>query len=69
MGWVKVTPSIILNNITPLNIFLLDAKFDKSTVKLHYFRIFSILAKFQGDQRLIVISSINYLNPSFCILK
>ena len=69
MGWVKVTPSVTLNNITPLNIFLLDAKFDKSTVKLHYFRIFSILAKFQGDQRLIVISSINYLNPSFCILK
>ena len=69
MGWVKVTPSVILNNITPLNIFLLDVKFDKSTVKLHYLRIFSILAKFQGDQRLIVISSINYLNPSFCILK
>ena len=69
MGWVKVTPSVILNNITPLNIFLLDAKFDKSTVKLHYLRIFSILAKFQGDQRLIVISSINCLNPSFCILK
>ena len=69
MGWVKVTPSVTLNNITPLNIFLLDAKFDKSTVKLHYFRIFSILAKFQGDQRLIVISSINCLNPSFCILK
>ena len=69
MGWVKVTPSVTLNNITPLNIFLLDAKFDKSTVKLHYLRIFSILAKFQGDQRLIVISSINCLNPSFCILK
>ena len=69
MGWVKVTPSVTLNNITPLNIFLLDAKFDKSTVKLHYLRIFSILAKFQGDQRFIVISSINYLNPSFCILK
>ena len=69
MGWVKVTPSVTLNNITPLNIFLLAAKFDKSTVKLHYFRIFSILAKFQGYQRLIVISSINCLNPSFCILK
>ena len=69
MGWVKVTPSVTLNNITPLNIFLLDAKFDKSTVKLHYFRIFSILAKFQGDQRLIVISSINCLNSSFCSLK
>ena len=69
MGWVKVTPSVTLNNITPLNIFLLDAKFDKSTVKLHYFRIFSILAKFQGDQRLIVISSINCLNSSFSSLK
>ena len=69
MGWVKVTPSVTLNNITPLNIFLLDAKFDKSTIKVHYLRIFSILTKFQGDQRLIVISSINCLNPSFCILK
>ena len=25
--------------------------------------------KFQGDQRLIVMSSINYLNSSFCSLK
>ena len=28
-----------------------------------------MLTKFQGDQRLIVMSSINYLNSSFCNLK
>ena len=43
--------------------------FDKSTIRLHYLHIFSILAKFQGDQRLIVMSSINCLNLSFCSLK
>ena len=35
-------------------------------VRLYYLCIFSILAKFQGDQRLITISSINCLNSSFC---
>ena len=43
--------------------------FDKSTVRLHYLRIFFLLTKFQGDQRLIDMSSINYLNSSFCSLK
>ena len=43
--------------------------FDKSTVKLHYLHIFFVLTKFQGDQRLITMSSINCLNSSFCSLK
>ena len=43
--------------------------FDKSTIRLHYFHIFSMLAKFQCDQRLIVMSSINSLNSIFCSLK
>ena len=43
--------------------------FDKSTIRLHYFHIFSMLAKFQYDQRLIVMSSINSLNSIFCSLK
>ena len=43
--------------------------FDKSTVRLHYLHIFFMLTKFQGDQRLIVISSINCSNSSSCSLK
>ena len=43
--------------------------FNKSTVILHYLHIFFMHTKFQGDQRLIVMSSINCLNSSFCILK
>ena len=39
--------------------------FDKSIVRLHYFHIFLMLAKFQDEQRLIVMSSINYLNSNF----
>ena len=47
----------------------MDANFDKSTVRLHYLHIFSMLAKFQGDQILITMSSINCLNSNFCSLK
>ena len=36
--------------------------FDKFTVRLHYLHIFFMLTKFQGDQKLIVISSINCLD-------
>ena len=47
----------------------LDANFDKFIVKLHYFHIFFILAKFQNDYKSITISSINCLNLSFISLK
>ena len=57
--WVQVTPSVNLTNITPLNIFQLNANIEKSTIRLHYLRIFFMLVKFRGDQRLIIISSIN----------
>ena len=59
MGWIQVTHIITLNNVILPNIFSLDANFDKSTVRLHYLYIFSMLAKFQDDQRLIVMSSID----------
>ena len=49
--------------------FLIIANFDKSTVRLHYLRIFSMLANFHGDQRLIDMSLINCLNSNFCSLK
>ena len=69
MDWIQVTHGVTLNNITQLNIFELDANFDNFTVRLHYLYIFPMLAKFQGDQRLIILSSINFLNSSFCSLK
>ena len=53
MGYVQVTPSVTLNNVTPFNIFLLDGNSDKSTVGLLYFCIFSILIKFKDDQRVM----------------
>ena len=62
MGWVKVTPSVTLNNITPLNIFKLNVNFDKFTVRLHCLYILSMLTNFKDNQRLIAMSSINYLN-------
>ena len=68
-SWVQVTPGITLSNITPLNKLLLDANFDKSTIGLHYIHIISMLTKFHGDQRLILMLSINCLNSSFCSLK
>ena len=43
--------------------------FDKSIIRLHYLHIFFILSKFQGDQRLLVMSSINCLSSNFCSLN
>ena len=68
-SWVQVTLDVTLSNITQLNIFQFDVNFDKSTIRLHYLHIFFIVAKFQGNQRLITMSSINCLNSSFCSLK
>ena len=42
---------------------------NKSTVRLHCLHIFFMLTKFLGDQRLIGISSINFLNSSFSSWK
>ena len=64
-----ITLGVTLSDITPLNNLLLDVNFDKSTVRLHYIHILSMLAKFHGDQRLIFMLSINCLNLSFCSLK
>ena len=69
MGWVQVITGVILSSIIPLNNLLLNSYFGNLAVGLHYLRIFSMLAKFQGNQISIVISSINYLNSSVCSLK
>ena len=45
--------------------FLLDVNFDKSTIKLNFLILFSILAKFQEDQRSIATLSIECLNFKF----
>ena len=46
-----------------------DVNFDKSTVRLYYLHIFFMPTKFQGDQSLIAMSSVNCLNSSSCSLK
>ena len=66
---VQVTPGVTLNNVTSLNIFKLNVNFDKSTIRFHHLHIFYMPAKFQDDQILITISSINFLNSNFCSLK
>ena len=43
--------------------------FEKSTIGLHYIHILSMLAKFHGNQRSIVMLLINGLNSNFCNLK
>ena len=39
-----------LRNVIPHNIILVDTNFDKYMVVLHYFLIFSILAKLQYNR-------------------
>ena len=64
----KLLDGVILLRCYTIQYFLkLDTNFDKSIVGLHYLHIFSMLAKFQDNQRLIVMSSINCLNSSFVI--
>ena len=49
--------------------FLLDVNFEKFTVELHFFHIVSILKEFQSNQKLTVMSLINFLNSILCNLK
>ena len=66
----KLLGDVILLKCYTIQYFLkLDTNFDKSIVGLHYLHIFLMFAKFQGNQRLIVMSLINCLNLSFCHLK
>ena len=44
---------------------LLDVNFDKFTIRLHFFHISFMLAKFPKNQRLITMSLINCLNCKF----
>ena len=60
---------ITLSNIILFNNLLFDVNFKKSIFRIYYIYIFSILAKFQGDQRSMDMLSINYLNSSFSNLK
>ena len=46
-----------------------DVNFGKSIVRLYYLYIFFMLTSFQGDQRLIVMSSINCLDLNISSLK
>ena len=46
-----------------------DVNFGKSIVRLYYLYILFMLTSFQGDQRLIVMSSIDYLDSCCSSLK
>ena len=46
-----------------------DVNFDKPTVRLHYIHIFFMLTKFQGNQRLMTMLSINCIDTSFSSFK
>ena len=62
----RVTSSVTW---TQRYISLFDVNFDKYIVRLHYLHIFFMLIKFQSDQILNAMSSINSLDSSFSSLK
>ena len=66
---LKVTLSVILGNMTSLNIFLLDPTFDKSTFGLHFLHIPSMIEKFPDDQTLVTMSSFKCLDFKFLYFK
>ena len=59
MGWVQVTPSVTLINITPTNNLLFNLYFENTTVELHVLYILKIHAKFHANQMQFTIRSIN----------
>ena len=59
MGWVQVTSSVTLSNVTTPNNLLLNSYFENLTVGLHILYIFNMHANFVTDQMLFTIRSIN----------
>ena len=59
MGWVQVTPSVTLINITPTNNLLFNLYFENTTVELHVLYVLKIHAKFHANQIQFTIRSIN----------
>ena len=59
MGWVQVTPSITLSNVTPFNNLLLNSYFENTTVELHVLYILNMHANFHVNWMLFTIQSIN----------
>lgn len=64
-----ITLNVILNNLTPLNIFHLDANFDKWIIGLDFSLLLSILVNYKDELRSINISSIKELKFKFLYLK
>ena len=48
MGWVQVTSSVTLSNITPPNNLLFDSYFENSTVELHVLYVLNMHANFMS---------------------
>ena len=63
-GQSLVIKLVISYNLTQY-LFLLKVNFDKSTIRLYFLLIYSILVKFLENWRSIVMSSINCLNYKF----
>ena len=59
-GLGLVTPNITLVNITPPNIIALAKYFAKTHIELYVFPTSIMLIKYQDDQGLRAISSINF---------
>ena len=59
MGWVQVTPSVTLINITPTDNLLFNLYFENTTVELHVLYVLKIHAKFHANQIQFTIRSIN----------
>ena len=46
MGWVQLTPSVTLNNVTPPNNLLYNSYFENLTIELYVLYVFNIHANF-----------------------
>ena len=59
MGWVQVTLSVTLSNITQTNNLLFNLYFENPTVELHVLYVLKIHAKFHANLMQFTIRSIN----------
>ena len=69
MNKVSLQTSLERNLSNLSYISILSVKFENLTVGLHVLIISFMLAKFQEDQRSIVMLSIKWLNYKFCDIK
>ena len=59
MGWVQITLSVTLSNITPPNNLLMNLYFENFTIGLHVLYVLNMHINFHINQMLFTIQSIN----------